>query len=243
MPRIIILFLFLLCFSIFLFFAQVLFAPVIAALSILLLIFLITQYNVLVNLEEAVNQSWADIDTDLQQRSDLSARLVEILKGYIKHEHSTLEDVTNARKQFSEAKTLNEKIDSAGKFEEVMGKLLVVAEQYPNLKADASFNRMIDTLIDLEKSISEQRKEFNRAVRNYNVASKRFPSNIAFMVICAKDINYFNVAENSKMSSRLNFDETGKDRILPGGICARCNSEVSENAKFCRNCGTKLGEF
>ncbi|MFH1211465.1 MAG: LemA family protein [Candidatus Woesearchaeota archaeon] len=240
MARIVTLFLFLLCFSVFLFFAHALFAPVIAALSVLLLIFLITQYNSFVNLEEAVNKSWADIDADLQQRSDLSARLVEILRSYMKHEHSTLEDVTNARKQFSEAKTLNEKIDSAGKFEDVMGKLLVVAEQYPNLKADASFNRMVDTLTDLEENISESRKEFNRSVRNYNVTSKSFPANMAFMVMGAKAINYFNTGENSKMSSRLDFDDTERNKVLPGNICPKCNSMVSENARFCRSCGTKV---
>lgn len=240
MARIVTLFLFLLCFSVFLFFARTIFAPIIAALSVLLLIFLITQYNVFVNLGEAVNKSWADIDTDLQQRSDLSARLVEILRSYVKHEHSTLEDVTNARKQFSEAKTLNEKIDSAGKFEDVMGKLLVVAEQYPNLKADASFNKMMDTLAGLEDGISGLRKEFNRTVRNYNVTSKSFPSNMAFMVMGAKAISYFNVAENGKTSSRLDFDDAEKNKALPGNICGKCNSKVSENAKFCRNCGAKV---
>lgn len=240
MARIITLSLFLICFSLFLFFVRSPSAPVIAIFSILLLMFLIMQYNVFVNLREAVNQSWANIDTDLQQRSDLSARLVEILRGYIKHEHSTLEDVTNARRQFLEAKTLNEKIDSAEKFEGLIGKLLMVAEQYPNLKADASFNRMIDTLTGLEGNISESRKEFNRTVRNYNVTSKRFPSNIAFAVMGARSINYFNVAESSKTSPRLDFDAE-KDRILPSGICAKCNSEVSENAKFCRNCGTRIG--
>lgn len=240
MARIIILFLFLLCFSAFLFFSHTLFAPVIAALSVLFLIFLITQYNVFVNLGEAVNKSWADIDTDLQQRSDLSARLVEILRSYVKHEHSTLEDVTNARKQFSEAKTLNEKIDSAGKFEDVMGKLLVVAEQYPNLKADASFNRMMDTLTGLEENISESRKEFNGTVRNYNVTSKSFPANMAFMVMGAKAINYFNTAENGKISPRLDFDDAKKNNALPGNVCGKCNSKVSENAKFCRSCGAKV---
>jgi len=239
MARIITLFLFLLCFSAFLFFTHALFAPVIAALSVLLLVFLIIQYNVFVSLRETVSKSWADIDTDLQQRSDLSARLVEILRSYMKHEHSTLEDVTNARKHLSEAKTLNEKIDSAGKFEDVMGKLLVVAEQYPNLKADASFNRMMDTLTGLENDISRLRKEFNRSVRNYNVTSKSFPANVAFMLMGASAINYFNIAENNKTSSRLDFDDSEKG-MASAGKCPKCNSNVSENAKFCRNCGTKI---
>ena len=123
---------------------------VFSLITAFLSVFLISHYNNFVQLEEQVNQNWADIDTALQKRSDLTARIVEILKGYARHEHSTLEDVTRARKQFAEARTMKEKIESAEKFEGTMGRLLLLVEKYPELKANVSFNKALDTLTDLE---------------------------------------------------------------------------------------------
>jgi LemA protein len=169
--------------------------------SIFFSIFLISHYNNFVQLEEAINQNWADVDTALQKRSDLTARIVEILKGYARHEHSTLEDVTKARRRFIEARTMKDKIESAEKFEGTMGRLLLLVERYPELKANVSFNRAIDALIGLEEEIYELRKEFNRAVKNYNIKAKTFPAGIAFIILGFKAMDYFNVSLDSKASS------------------------------------------
>jgi len=179
---------------------------VFSLITAFLSVFLTSHYNNFVQLEEQVNQGWADIDTALQKRSDLTARIIEILKSYVRHEHSTLEDVTRARKQFAEARTMKEKIETAEKFEGGMARLFVLVERYPELKANISFNKALETLTDLEEGIFRLRREFNQSVRQYNITAKTFPSNLAFMILGFRMKDYFNISESNRSQFEPVFD-------------------------------------
>lgn len=240
MLRILILLIFSISASIFLFLVSIPFGAVFAVLMLVLFIFLIRRHNDFVFLKEIVNQRWADIDAKLQQRINLSIKLVEIVKDYAYHESSTLENVIKARRQFSEASTLQEKVSSANVFENSMVKLIAVSERYPDLKANVSYNKVIDTLTVLEGEIAELRKGYNEAVRVYKVNHKEFPSNIIFMMLGLGEINYFNASENDSISDSSDMEEPIQKESLSERVCFKCGADVSDTAKFCKNCGVKL---
>lgn len=240
MLRILILLIFSISVSVFLFLVSIPFGAVFAVLMIVMFVFLIRKYNDFVYWGEKVNQKWADIDTKLQQRINLSIKLVEIVKDYAHHESSTLENVIKARRQFSEASTLQEKVNSANVFENSMVKLIAVSERYPDLKANISYNKVIDTLTILEEEIAELRKGYNEGVMIYKIGHKEFPSNVIFMMLGLKEFGYFNASENDNISNGLNMEEPRIEKSLSGRTCFKCGSDVSDTAKFCKNCGVKL---
>lgn len=131
--------------------------------------------NNLVTLEEGINSSWAQIETVLQRRYDLIPNLVETVKGYAEHEKSLLEEVTRLRSQWAGAGSSAEKIQAANAMESAIGRLMVVVENYPGLKANQNFLALQDELAGSENRIAVERRRYNEAVRTYNVAVRRFP--------------------------------------------------------------------
>lgn len=132
--------------------------------------------NRLVAKQEAVQGQWAQVETVLQRRYDLIPNLVNTVKGYAEHEREVLEDVTRLRSQWGAANTVSEKAATAGQLEGAISRLLLVAERYPDLKANQNFRDLQFELAGTENRISVKRQRYNEAVRDYNVSVRQFPA-------------------------------------------------------------------
>ncbi len=136
------------------------------------------QYNTFVTLDETVKSSWAQVENQLQRRYDLIPNLVETVKGYARQEKDVLIEVTNARARVGGAGTVPEKIQANNDLSGALSRLLVVVEQYPDLKSNQNFLRLQDELAGTENRIAVERRRYNEEVRRYNVAIRRFPNNL-----------------------------------------------------------------
>jgi LemA protein len=139
---------------------------------------LVGSYNGLVASSNTIDASWAQVQNDMQRRFDLIPNLVETVKGYAKHESSVLEEVTRLRSQWGEAKTPAEQASASDSLGNALGRLMVVVEKYPDLKANQNFLQLQDELAGTENRIAVERKRYNDAVLDYNVKVQSFPSNL-----------------------------------------------------------------
>jgi LemA protein len=135
-------------------------------------------YNRLVRLRTTVKSSWSDIDVQLKKRYDLVPNLVETVKGYAAHEKSVLENVSKARSMAMGAENLQDKAKSENMFTDTLKSLFAVTEAYPELKANVNFQQLQSELTDLESNIESARRYYNAVVRDYNISTETFPSNI-----------------------------------------------------------------
>ena len=149
-------------------------------LGIAVIIFLsgIAIYNKLVRLRTTVKSSWSDIDVQLKKRYDLVPNLVETVRGYASHEKSVFENVAQARSVAMKASSPADKAKAENIFGETLKTLFAVAEAYPELKANANFQQLQSQLKELEDNIEYARRYFNAVVRDYNIVTETFPSNI-----------------------------------------------------------------
>jgi len=135
-------------------------------------------YNTLVGLDVNAQNKLADVEAFYQRRADLIPALVNTTRGYLTFEKQVLEDVTNARSQWMNAKTPDEKVTASDSFDSALGRLLVVFENYPQLKSDAIVHDLMVELEGTENRIASGRMDYNNAVRGYNTAIRAFPTNI-----------------------------------------------------------------
>lgn len=146
----------------------------IIAFVIVIFVFL---YNRLVALRQTRNNAFSDIDVQLKQRFNLVPQLVETVKGYAAHEKETFENVTNARAQVGSAKgATGERVAAENVLGGALMGLLAVAENYPDLKADQNFQKLMSELSDIENKIAAARRFFNNATAEYNTATEQFPA-------------------------------------------------------------------
>ncbi len=139
------------------------------------------KYNQFVKMEEQTNQAWANVETVLQRRYDLIPNLVNTVKGYASHEKELLEEVTRLRSQWGEAKASGnsaESVKTAGLLESALGRLMVVVENYPDLKANQNFMALQEELAGTENRISVERRRYNEAVAVYNTRIREWPGNL-----------------------------------------------------------------
>lgn len=163
-------------------------------------------YNRIVQLDEGIDNAWAQVDTVLQRRYDLIPNLVETVKGYAKHEKELLEEITQLRSQWAEAKGTDEKALTATQMEGALGRLMMVVENYPDLKANQNFLALQDELAGTENRISVERRRYNDAVRDYNTAVRRFPGNLlARQFGFQKRDAYFEAAEAATLAPKVQF--------------------------------------
>src|SRR5277367_6713989 len=148
---------------------------VLVVLGLVVLFFVFT-YNRLVALRQAYKNAFADIDVQLKQRQDLVPNLVETVKGYAAHERGTLDEVTQARAAAASAGDMAAKAQAESLLTGALGKLMAVAEAYPDLKANQNFLQLQGELSDLENKIAAARRFFNNAVGEYNASIQRFPA-------------------------------------------------------------------
>jgi len=135
-------------------------------------------YNRFVGQEEAIKAQWAQVQNQLQRRNDLIPNLVETVKGYATHEESVYKDIADARSRLLAARSPEETIQAANQQTSALGRLLAVVENYPQLKANEQFNRLMDELSGTENRIAVERKRYNDAVQAYNTSRRQFPGNV-----------------------------------------------------------------
>ena len=147
-------------------------------LAAILIITVIAVYNRLVKNKNLMLEAWSVIDVFLKKRHDLVPNLVDIVKGYAAYEKTTLEDIIRYRSEAMQAKVTETQVASENRLGKALDKLLVVAESYPNLKANANFLRLQQQLTDLEHDLEASRRYYNGTVRINNIYVEKFPSNI-----------------------------------------------------------------
>jgi LemA protein len=138
----------------------------------------VSRRNEMVTLRENIKGSWAQVDTVIQRRADLIPNLVNTVKGYAAHEQKVLEDLSNARAQLAGARNPAERIAANTQLEGALSRLLVVVENYPNLKADQQYLRLQDELAGTENRIAVERRRYNGAVQTYNTTIQTFPNSL-----------------------------------------------------------------
>jgi LemA protein len=167
---------------------------------------LLGTHNTLVQEREAIKGAWAQVDVVLQRRADLIPNLVETVKGFAKHEETAIDSVTSARAALGGAKTPQEKIAANGQLDSALSRLLVVVENYPNLKADENFLRLQDELSGTENRIAVERRKYNETVQKYNTDIELFPNNIAASIWgFHREDAYFKADDASKQAPKVKF--------------------------------------
>ncbi len=164
-------------------------------LAVALAVGIITLYNRLVALRQAVNQAWSDIEVQLKQRQDLIPNLVNVVKGYAKHEKETLNEVINARNAAVNAKGVGETAQAEGMLSQALGRLFALAEAYPDLKANTNFLQLQDQLSDVENKIAAARRFYNNSSQEYNTAREQFPANLIAGPFNFEPRDYFEAPE------------------------------------------------
>ena len=163
------------------------------------------QYNGLVQSREEVGKAWAQVDNQLQRRSDLIGNLVESAKGVAVQEQEVFGQIANARAAMSGARTPGESIAAAGQMDGALGRLLVVVENYPQLRSNEAFMQLMDEIAGTENRISTERGRYNGVVRDFNVRVKQFPVNLLAGAFGFKDQPYYEVPESAKIRPEVDF--------------------------------------
>lgn len=151
---------------------------VLVVVVVVIVAWLVGLYNALVRLRVAVRNAWAQIDVQLKRRHDLVPNLVETVKGYAAHEKTTLDAVVRARSQAVQAQGIPAQVRAEQDLSNALGRLMVVVEQYPDLKANQNFLALQEELTSTENRIGFSRQAFNDAVMQYNTRLQVFPSNL-----------------------------------------------------------------
>lgn len=175
---------------------------VIIAVVAVVIIYLIAAYNGLVKLRERVNEAWSDITVQLKRRTDLIPNLIETVKGYAKHEKETLQGVTNARAAMNSALSKDSTVEVTAKadkqFTDAFSKLMLVAEAYPDLKANTNFQQLSSELSDTEDKIQAARRFYNAGAKELNTKISQFPVNILNSFFKFEKRDYYEVDESEK---------------------------------------------
>jgi len=185
-----------------------------AILAILLVIGLlvgsafVSRRNQMAVKREAVNAAWSQVDVVLQRRADLIPNLVETVKGYAAQEQAVFGEIARARSALLNAKTPADKIAANQQLDSALGRLLVVVENYPQLKSNENFLRLQDELAGTENRIAVERRRYNETLQDYNTYISLFPNNlIASMSGFARNDAYFKADEGSRQAPKVNFEK------------------------------------
>lgn len=180
-------------------------AWIVIALVAVMVIMGVSSYNGLISLNENVNGKWSQIENQLQRRADLIPNLVNTVKGYAAHEQQAIQSVADARARLAGAQGPAAKAQANGELNSALSRLLVVAEAYPNLKADQNFRSLMDELSGTENRIAVARKDYNDAVQVYNTKIRSFPSSIFAGMLGFGTKEYFRAEEGAKQVPQVKF--------------------------------------
>ena len=162
-------------------------------------------YNRIVTEEQQVESAWSQVENQLQRRADLIPNLVEVVKGYAKHEKSVFDDIANARAAMLGASSRAEKIQTANQFEGAISKIMSIAEAYPNIKADGNFQRLMDELAGTENRLAVERKRYNDAVQQYNSDIRGIPGAWWAKIGGFGSKEYFKAESGAKAVPKVSF--------------------------------------
>jgi LemA protein len=166
----------------------------------------VTSYNQLVAEKNDINERWAEVDNTMKRRADLIPNLVETVKGYAKQEQTVIGEVTTARAALLGAQSPEQKIAANTQLSSAIGRLLVLQENYPQLKSNENFQRLMDELSRSENRIALARHDYNVALRRYNTDVELFPKNItASMFGFQQNESYFRADEEEKKVPSVRF--------------------------------------
>jgi len=163
-------------------------------------------YNSLYAQREDINGKWAQVDVALQRRADLIPNLVETVKGFAKQEKAIMEAVANARAGLLNARGPQERIEANGRLDSALGRLLLVVENYPNLKSNENFLRLQDELAGTENLIAVERRKYNESVQGYNTNVGLFPNNVFASIFgFQRNDAYFKTEPAARVSPKVTF--------------------------------------
>src|SRR5881296_4190369 len=162
-------------------------------------------YNKFTTQEEAIKAQWAQVQNELQRRNDLIPNLVETVKGYAQHEEGVYKDIADARSRLLAAKSPEETIQAANQQTGALGRLLAVVENYPQLRANEQFNRLMDELAGTENRLAVERMRYNERVQEYNTSRRQFPSNLTARVFGFKEYPVFNAPPEAERVPKVDF--------------------------------------
>ena len=176
-------------------------------LAILLVagIWFVSVRNSFVMMSESIDNNWAQVENQLQRRYDLIPNLVNTVKGYATHEKELFTSIAESRSKLAGARTPEQKMKASGQMESALSRLLVVVEQYPVLKANASFNRLMDELSGTENRLSVERRRFNDSIMAYNKSIKLFPKSIVASFAGYNKKEYFQIEDVAQKNIKVEF--------------------------------------
>lgn len=177
-------------------------------IAVFLVIWVVGAYNGLVTGNQQVDKQWAQVETQYQRRFDLIPNLVESVKSVLKQEQTVFKDIADARSRYAGATTVDQKSAAATEVESSLGRLLVIMENYPELKSDTTVVRLMDELAGTENRISVERKRFNDIVSEYNLQVIRIPNNILANIFGFKQREFFQSQENAEIAPSVKLDLT-----------------------------------
>ena len=162
-------------------------------------------FNSLVRLKNNIKKAWANIDVLLKQRHDELPKLLATVKGYMKHERELLENITKARSSVMSAGTVHDKAQANGELTNALKSLFAVAENYPDLKANASFMQLQTRITGIESEIADRREFYNDSVNTYNIRIASFPDLIVAGMLGYKEVEMFKVDAADKEDVKIEF--------------------------------------
>src|SRR5947208_13909945 len=166
-------------------------------------------YNEMVAMRERIEAAWAQVENQLQRRNDLIPNLIEVTKGYAAHERDIFEQVANARARLIAGGSRDDKITAANELSGALGRLLAVAERYPDLKANQQFARLSDELAGTENRVAVERMRYNDAVREYNAYIKSFPNVLYARAFGFEPQKYFEAPAEAQKVPKVDFGTAG----------------------------------
>lgn len=179
---------------------------VVAVLAVALVGYTVKSYNGLVTLKQEVTQKESDIQTTLQRRADLIPNLVNTVKVYASHEESIMKEVSDARAALVGANNTGDQLAANEQMTSALNRLLAIAENYPDLKANTNFIQLQDELSGTENRITQARRAYNDAVKTYNTKIQRFPTSLIAGIFNFEAFDYFQANEGAQEVPSVNFD-------------------------------------
>ncbi len=180
---------------------------IITALVAVLVIWGVGMYNKLVSSSQGVDAQWSNVETQYQRRFDLIPNLVESVKGIFEQEKEVFGRLADARSRYAGATTVDEKAQAAGQVESALARLLVIMENYPQLRSAENVTALMDELAGTENRVAVERGRFNEKVRDYNTMVLRVPTNLFARVFGFSQRNYFEAATGAEQAPKVDLTQ------------------------------------
>jgi LemA protein len=177
-----------------------------AALMLVALALAGCSYNRFTQQEEAIKAQWGQVENQLQRRNDLIPNLVETVKAYAKQEQEVFGAIADARAKMAGATTPGERIAAANAESSALARLMVVVENYPQLRSNETFSRLMDDLAGTENRLATERMRYNERLQEYNTLRRRFPSNVTAKIFGFGEYPYFDAPESAQAVPKVNFN-------------------------------------